>query len=163
MLIVEDGSIVANANSYMSAAAIVAAALEQGVEMTEEEAEAATHSTAIPYLESLLYQGWVVDKDQSLLFPREGVYYRGYLLDSDSIPERLLKAQVELCIAKKQGYDITGVQEQQVTEERFGPFGVKYAENSSSIPILPKVDAWLEPLLSDNSGNGIHMRVERGY
>jgi hypothetical protein len=98
MIIVEDGSNIANSNSYDSIANIDSYCFLRGYTswepLSEEDKEAAIHR-AMNYLEAKSWMGMASSETQSLAWPRTGVYYRGYLLGSDVIPKALKSALAE--------------------------------------------------------------------
>ena len=106
VLIVEDGSIVAGADSYVSVAdtdtyntsyvggSLWIAAIEAAKEIALRQ--------ATQYLDVTYYDLWLgerVDDTQALSWPRSGVYYSdGVAVGADEIPEPLKKATMELAI-----------------------------------------------------------------
>lgn len=101
-LIVEDGTIVASANTYLDLAALKAYFSERAIDMTaysDANLEAALH-TATDLLEyNYTYKGSIVDETtpQVLLWPRTGLTdRRGITLPDTTIPPELLAAQAEL-------------------------------------------------------------------
>lgn len=161
-LVVEDGTIVSGANTLVSAATVVSYASDRGVTMTEAQATVYIYKI-MAYYESLSFQGYIVNKNQALMWPRKCVYYRDYLLPSDAIPQRLIDSICEYCIALHEGFDPQTTIENEVKEEGFGPFKVVYKDSSGTQPIIKRANDMLSPFLSDDSSNGIHFKVERGY
>lgn len=104
---VEDGSIVAGANSY-----ITLAAADQYVDDTSgnttwtapatDAAKQQALRLATQYIDAEYHERWKgehVDADQTLDFPRAGIVDRdGYEFDSDEIPQRLKDAVCELAV-----------------------------------------------------------------
>lgn len=98
-LVIENGSQVASANSYTTDAEFVAYALARGYSIASTEAlRDVLQIKAIDYLESLesKYQGTRVSSTQVLSFPRYNVMLHGFILASDTIPNELKNAQMEL-------------------------------------------------------------------
>lgn len=100
-IIVEDGSIVANANSYVTDAEFQTYAFERGKEIAASTLDrTALLLSATDWLAGMNYQGLYVDADNQFLpFPRSQVYAYGRTIDSTSIPRELKYAQMEAAIA----------------------------------------------------------------
>ncbi len=153
-LIVEDGSIIADANSYVDLDYIRAFALARGVTLSETDSEVEAQSQiAIDYLEGkrAQYQGRKTDpENQELQFPRIGVRIDNYLIPSDSIPKELKQAQCRLIMAIADDVDIFPTQSGEgfIIEDTVGPITTKYSESvrSSLHPTLTAVDDLLAPL-----------------
>lgn len=163
-LIVEDGSIVTDANSYNTEAEIIAYAAIFGKEITTEQAEQYVLMNR-GYLDTLLYQGEQVSFGvQSLPFPRKYVYIEGNLLDYTAIPSLLKKAEQELALMRANGLDpqesVTPAN--YVKEESFAVFKKVYMDNRPDSNTYPKLNAYLFPLLASDGG-GLHFRLDRSY
>lgn len=164
-LIVEDGSIVENANSYTTLVEIRAFALARGVTLSAVDSEVEVQSTkAMDYLESLRneYRGSKVSSSQSLQWPRAYVYIDNELFPEDEIPTELKKAQMQLIV------DIHNEIELQVSSsdpiiksEKIGPIFTEYDSNwgSLSTPQITAAKSWLAPLLNKNETSLVAMRV----
>ncbi len=164
-IIVEDGSIVTGANSYVSEADMIAYAAARGVTITSGEAEQFL-ITCMDYIETRVYQGTQVSfGTQPLVWPRNGVYLEDNLLSNSAIPQRLINALNQLCIELKAGYDalVTITKNDQVKSKSFAVFSKEYFEGATDQAILQKVNAWLAPLLDAGAGNGIQFKIEREY
>lgn len=96
-LIIEDGSVVPNANSFVTLADARTRASIYGLSLpvddTEAESTLITGAMWIKQQESEL-QGARIDADQTLSYPRTPVYLYSFLLASDSIPQELIDSQV---------------------------------------------------------------------
>lgn len=133
LLVVEDGTGIANANTYSEAADIRAYALLRGVILapTDDAGDLLVDQMAIKamdYLESFSEQfyGWQTYENQALAFPREGVpgprrggtvdVANGYeniqtldfrpYLPGNVIPQRIKDAQAQLVMQVKAGIDL---------------------------------------------------------
>ncbi len=157
MFIVEDGSIVENADSYVSVADLVAYAALYGYTWTNEQAELYGRK-AMDYLNTLNYAGYRVVSTQALPHPRTDVYIDGVYLESDTISPLLKKAEKELAISVSLGYDPLSVVSAGIKSETFAVFTTVYKDDVGSYTQIPKVDAILAPLLG-GYGNGIHGKV----
>jgi len=96
-LIIEDGTIVASAQSYAAASDLVTwAALRN---LTIPAATADQEALLMLAMDALTGKNWKgsrVSTDQVLDFPRAGIIYDGQLLPSDEIPSQLFYAQLSL-------------------------------------------------------------------
>lgn len=132
-IIVEDGSIVASANSYADSDDLETFADDRGITLTTDP-----DILLLKAMDGLYGRAWKgsrVSSLQELEWPRSGVYRDGELIASDSIPRELVYAQLHLAIAYDT-VDLTPVQEVNgkgaVIEERVeGAVTVKYAENKT--------------------------------
>jgi len=105
---VEDGSIVAGANSYVSLADAWDYAQARGVTLPTDDAEIeALIIRAMDYLESFdgRFKGDRVERDQPLSWPRDGVLIEAWPWRSDEIPRQVLNAQLALIIEIQNGED----------------------------------------------------------
>lgn len=112
-LIIEDGSIVANANSFATDSEFKNYADLRGfsIPATQPEREALL-VLGMDYLFGVenKMQGYRVSQEQTLPFPRSGVCANNYPVPSDSIPSDIKVAQMELAIqANESDILITGM------------------------------------------------------
>lgn len=157
-LIVENGSSLPNANSYISLVDARAYALTIGLDLpvADQDCEAALLK-AMPYIESFEYQGHKADIEQALKFPRNQVYLYGYLLSNDVIPDILKKAQVTASSLVYQGVDLLPtISGQFVKRERVGPIETDYSDQylptSDGMPVISEIYVYIKPLTNWRSG-----------
>lgn len=169
MLIVEDGSIVPDADSYTSLADARALADKFGWVLPEDdgEAEAALRNGAayIDLQESILC-GTRVSAEQSLAFPRNGLKVYGFPVANNAIPKQVIQAQIAAAVEYGKGSDVRGSTDGRITtmERVEGAVTVQYADNGvtgSTITITAALDA-LKPLICGGGNNGFQFRVQRG-
>ncbi len=152
-LIIEDGSIVPDANSYATVIYARNYALERGLDLPEDDnAVAKLLILAMDYIEAKRddYQGVKTSYTQELQWPRDGVYLDGVEIPTDYIPKELKKAQVQLAIESYEGFELLPSSSGHlVTEEQVGPLKTKYSEKvgSNLSPVMLAVDALLKPLM----------------
>lgn len=146
-LIVEDGSIVEGANTYVTEAELTAYASVRGV--TIENADREKFLTlAMDYLESLDFKGIKTDDTQPLQFPRKELYIDNVLMPSDEIPLLVKQSQMETAISISQGYNPLAPIDRAVKRERvYGAVEIEYMDNASSTNMIVSVDAKLKKLL----------------
>lgn len=156
-LIIEDGTIVSNANSYVTIAEIREFALQRGISLPVDDADIEILSTkAIDYLESKRneYQGIKVINSQSLQFPRMYLVIDGFDFPSWEIPSELKKAQSQLILELHNGINVLPTfSEAPIKKETIGPLTTEYAVGVGEIlePTILSVDALLKPLLKEQS------------
>lgn len=96
-IIVEDGTEVANANSYASASALADYADLRGITLTTDE-----DVLLIRAMDALYGRSWIgerVTTTQALEWPRTGVYVDNQLRASNEIPRELFYGQLALAVA----------------------------------------------------------------
>jgi len=165
---VEDGTGVANANSYVSVADVKAYANQRGVVLPSTDDEiAAMIIKATDYLESFAckYQGRKTDCAQSLQWPRTGVVMCCEDFPSDQIPKQLKSAQASAVLIQNEGLilqpNVTAAD--YVIEETVGPITTKYANpiQAGISATFTALDALLEPLFFAACGQGFPLRTTR--
>lgn len=159
-LIVEDGTLVAGANSYASLALIKAFALARGVTLGPDDAIETMSTLAIDYLEGKRneYQGNKIDASQELQFPRIGVIVDDFEIPYNSIPKAIVNAQCQLIIEQSLGINIMPTQtDAAIKSETIGPIKTDYAVNPGAIvePHLTSVNMMLKPLFKKSGGFGL--------
>ncbi len=132
-IIVEDGSIVANANSYLEIAEANTLLLETfGITATVTEANL---KASAQYLETLNYQGRKTDPvNQSLQWPRTGACVENVIIQPDSIPELLKRSQALGAYYESQNQPLLAVSNGQTITSKsidgVGSFG--YGDNGEN-------------------------------
>lgn len=164
-LVIEDGSEVSTANSYVTVAEIRTYATTRGV-TTIPAVDAEVEVLAIKsmdYLESLRsqYVGSKAGEDQPLSWPREDVYIDGYYFASDDIPQELKDAQCQLSIEAVTEELQPNRGGRTIVKEKVDVIEVEYAARGavSDYTQFAKVDSLLEPLLTFTGGNLKTLRV----
>ena len=168
MLIVENGSIVPDADSYVSLEDARALAAKFGMTLPADdtEAEAALRNGALYVdLQEPLMCGRRVSASQSLAFPRTGISLLGYPVSRTTIPSQVVRAQVIAATEYGKGTNVRGTSDgRAVASERVeGAVAVSYfntGDNGSTVTITAAVDA-LRPLLC-GANNGSSFNVYRG-
>ena len=153
-IIVEDGTIVANANSYVSEAELTTFATDRGITLTGATDELIIQ--AMDYIETRCFKGLKFTQNQSLQWPRADVYIDGYYVSTTTIPDDLKNAQMQTCISIDQGNSPDAVIEQKAVMERVDVIEVRYSEGSSSNPIDPKINNYLRKIICSGSGLRAH-------
>ena len=166
-LIIENGTIVAGANSYVSITEAKAYASARALSLPTLDADIEPLLiSAMDYLESkrAQYQGTKTNPaNQALQWPRTGVYIDCVEIASDVIPKELKDAQCRLACEQFAGVDIMPTKTGPfVTEETVGPLTTKYdaSQGTGTIPDMTAVDVLLAPLFSQ-CGQGFTLRTVR--
>lgn len=161
-LVIENGSLVAGANSYVSVAEARAYATARASTLPADDTEVeAALIVAMDFLESLRgeYQGRKVNPaTQSLQWPRTGVQIDGWDVPANHIPKELKDAQCQLAIESASGVDLMPTGDgREVIREKVDVLETEWAPGSGGAaqPIFTKVRAFLAPLLSAGGFGGI--------
>jgi hypothetical protein len=170
-IIVEDGSNVANANSYVSVATAREYAEYRGIELdADDETVAAQIIVGMDYLEAKEcdFQGERTYEDQALSWPRKCVYINCKEFAEDAIPNQLKGALVQLVMAQEEGIDIApnSSPDDFITSAKVGPLSVTYADplkisGSDLSPNLTAVNALLAPLFGTCEKQAYSLRTVR--
>lgn len=164
-LIVEDGTGVANANSYVDLAFARSFAEGMGWLLSDDD-EAATQTLlgAMPYIESRQYQGQRASPAQALSWPRKLVSADGQPIASNLIPNGIKWGQVAAAVQITSGVDLFptvggGV----ITEETVGPITTKYSDKylASWQGGFAFIDTYLNPFIL--SYGGYRMSPQFGF
>ena len=126
-LIVEDGTNVPNADSYISEADAITRAQALGLDFPTDPAEAEVPlRRAAMYLEKYRnqYQGTKVFSDQSLQWPRDPVYIDNIYNPKDNIPRDLIDAQVAVASADYSGRALYGTSTGSIASKSVGDVSV---------------------------------------
>lgn len=162
-LVVEDGTVVPNANSFVTEDQIVTAALMRGVTLPfttdpEKDSVATLGILAADYLRILPWRGEVVDVNQTMPFPRKNMDMNPPWPEN-AIPLAVIEAQLQLALLSNGGVVLipTSSGIGYLIKEKIGPIENTYSEkvgvSSNGLPILPGISLLLKPwLLGDFEG-----------
>lgn len=136
-LIIEDGSIVDNANSLVTRAEFISYAGSIGTTITDDEDADTLLIKAMNFIdahESKL-KGVKTERDQSLSFPRYNLQINGWSWNTDEIPTEAKDCQMELALELNSGTDLynpTFSKGPRIQETVSGAVTVKYGTNPVS-------------------------------
>lgn len=158
-LVIEDGTLVAGANSFVTRAEIIAYAAARGITIADEDASDVFAIQAMDYLWSLCYKGDLVDTAQTTPYPRMGLV-AGDTADDyvHTIPAGMKNAQLQLALDAKNGIVLTASANPSGTLKRskVGPIEREFFEPGSMTldgrPPLTVANAWLAPFLCNEGG-----------
>lgn len=153
---VETGAIVTGANSYVSIADCQTFATARGVDLTGQTSAQmeAYLLKAMDYIEAKRdrFQGFLVDEDQPLQFPRYDVWVDGFYVESTTIPQILINAQCQLVMDAYSGETlqpnrVVGASGD-VIRQKAGSVEVEYSATKSPTtkPLFRAAENWLKPL-----------------
>lgn len=161
-LVIEDGTGVAEADSYVTAQQIVEFGAKRGLVITLEQAEV-NAIKAMDYFFTLCLRGEVAYPGQQwTLYPRRGLVPGD--LEPDAvleIPGNVIMSQLHLAIDSFNGIDLVPSRksEPQLKRRKTGPIEREYFEGRTSyLPELPMIDALMRPL---KCGQGTFVRTYR--
>ena len=152
-LIVETGAIVANSNSYISTTNFETYATARSYTLVSGAETLLVQ--AMDWLESQVFKGVQFTRDQSLVWPRIGVYVDGYLVNSTEIPQELINAQCEVAMAIDAGYGPLADIARAVAREKVGPLEVEYSSSAAPFVVNRKIQNALWKLLANGHGGNI--------
>lgn len=164
-LIIEDGTIVPNANSFVTVAEARTFCSLRNLELPTADSDVEPLLiAAVDYLFSIenKFQGYRSDTAQELLFPRDNIVVFGSDLTGE-IPANLKKAQCRLAFDVSQNDLIqTGV-DREVIKTKLGPLEKQYAPSgSTNYQFKPNAAlSILEPLFSPSYNGGINVAIVR--
>jgi len=166
-LIVEDGTGVSGANSFVTLTEARDFATLRGIDLpvagTGDAALTAFLVKGTDYLKSFSYQGTQTTVGEAYLpWPRTGYYVDDLEFDVDTVPIGMKNALIQLAIEQNSGIVLhataTGFA---VVREKIGPIDTEYATPKGSYnaakAVMPAVAAYLKPYLTN-----IGIRVGRG-
>jgi|TARA_R110000822_G_scaffold50546_2_gene131903 hypothetical protein len=146
-LIVEDGTGVSGANTYVTLAEFKAWADERGITY-DNDAKVTEHIyRAMDFIERQNFQGRKANETQALQFPRTDVMIDGYYIDANEIPKELKIAEYEQINIEHLGYSDLASVDRRTTSETIGSISVTYASNSSSKTDTPALTLALKKLI----------------
>lgn len=165
-LIIEDGSNVANANSYVDLAFAREFAESRGLELPTDDNELSVQILrSMDFIESYRsqYQGSKTNCDQALQFPREDLCIDDCEVANNVIP-LILKQAVVMGASFEFGGESLQVNSdgREVASERVeGAVSVSYFQNgqSSGQTFFKAIDSLISPLFRSGSGIVLGMRV----
>lgn len=154
-LVVEDGTIVSGANSYVSDSDYTTYAAARGKTIgTSATIREQELILAMDYIEShrSQFKGLKVSSTQPLQWPRSGVYIDGFLIASDEIPTDLKSAQIEAAILASSTALLPSGSTQNVQSEKLGEMQITYFQNGSYETLrTDSIDIYLQPLRTGSS------------
>jgi hypothetical protein len=149
-IVVEDGTGLANSNSYASEAQLATYAADRNVTVTG--AADVLLVTAMDYIEQQPFKGNKNTKEQALQWPRFSVWIDSYSIDSDEIPLLLLEAQMEAALAVDAGNNPSGTVDRATKREKLDTLEVEYMDGARDQEFNRALETKLRKLLRVGTG-----------
>lgn len=146
-LVVEDGSVVAGANTYVTLAEFKAWADDRGITYGTDDAVTQSIYRAMDYLERLQFIGNKANENQPLQWPRTEALIDGYYADATEIPTPVKLALYEAIVVEAAGNSELEVQDRKTIREKIGDIEVQYADNSENRKITPALQYALNKIV----------------
>lgn len=149
---IEDGTAKADAEAYISVADADAYFTARGNTAwgaLDTSAKEQALRKAADYMEGAYAQRWKGVKyteAQALSWPRSGAYQDGFLIDADTVPVAVQRANAELAV-RASADDLLADQEPRIKQETIGPISTTYADGARQSTFYAQVEAMLSGLL----------------
>lgn len=158
VLVYEDGTGIADANTTVTVADVVAYCAARNLPFPAEQVlQEATIIEAGEYLMNEVRYAWRGTKqyyDQSMPWPRVGaVEFRGLAVPSNTVPWRFRQAQMYLSyLASLEPGELERVLDRggKIKTKTIGPISTTYMDDAPVERIVQKVQGFLQPLLQTN-------------
>lgn len=148
-IVVEDGTKVTGANSYITTTELSTYASNRGKTIAGTAADLLIQ--AMDFLEYQSFKGIKQSDTQLLQWPRNYVIIDGYEIDYDEIPQLLKDAQAEIAIAIDEGYSPFARIDREVKKEKVDVLEVEYKDGASPNPVVQTINLKLRKLLAGGS------------
>lgn len=165
-LIIETGSIVPNADSYVTRADYITYASKIGIVIADDDTTDEKLRKSAQFIDSHEpnLKGMRVQRDQPMAFPRDGVYIDNWLWESDEIPRQVMLAQMNIALDIEAGIDPynppVNPNRATIAERVEGAVSVQYA-NSGGVQKLGRSSAATALMSSLLKRNGLSIALER--
>lgn len=154
-IIVEDGTVVPNANSFVSLVDARTSAELLGLTLSDDDETANAQLTQGYYQLKRSYQnrlqGCPVSREQTGIFPRVGVYADCFPVPSDEIPQEVINAQLCYSDSINKGSSVNDTSQTQVVKSQSldGVGSKTFMDGSrpNTTPSVPGVTQWLQPYM----------------
>lgn len=156
-IVIEDGSGVAGANSYVTEAELLAYAVDRDV--TLSGTPSVLLIKAMDYLEQQNFKGEKNSNTQPLVWPRYGVWIDGFAIDSDTIPQLLKDAQIEAAISIDGSNDPLADIGREVKKQKLEGLEIEYMDGARQKTSNAKMDNKLRKLLKGGGSAGMVIRA----
>lgn len=146
-LIVENGTRVPGANSYVSLADFKAWADARGITYGSDATVEQQILRAMDYIEGLNFVGFKETETQSLQWPRVNVVIDGFGLDASTIPAELKVSVYEATKVEIDGDSKIAPVDRQVISETVDSISITYKDNSGTQRNTPALTSALRKLV----------------
>ena len=146
-LIVENGTGVANANTYVSVNDFVTWADARGITYPAFPDIQAKILRAMDYIETLSFVGQKNTETQPLQWPRAYVFIDGYSVETNEIPAQLKIAVYEATKLDIEGDSKLSASDRATSKEKIGDIEITYEPNASMKRTTPAMTRALRKLV----------------
>tara|TARA_R110000782_G_scaffold226713_1_gene313507 strand:+ start:655 stop:1158 length:504 start_codon:yes stop_codon:yes gene_type:complete len=156
-LIIENGTAVANSDSYVTRVEYIAYALALGIAISNDFSADVQLVESAQFIESHgeNLKGYRLNRDQSMAWPRGLVETDGWLWNSDEIPRNLKLAQMAIALDLNSGVDLYNPQPVRTRKKELieGAIEVEYFGQDSAVKLSrsSRAKALLNSLLKRTS------------
>ena len=107
-IVIETGAGISGSNSYVTRAEYIAYALTLGITVSDASTADDQLVAAAIFIDAQepILKGYRVNRDQSIAYPRNGLYIEGFIWESNEIPTQVKLAQYNLALDIKADVDI---------------------------------------------------------
>ena len=158
-IVVEDGTVVAGANSYVTEAELTTYAADRGITLTA--ATVVLLIKAMDYIESLAFIGDKHKESQPLQWPRDEVYIDRYYIERETIPKELKNGVYTAALAIDAELDPLRIIERATKREKVDVIEVEYMDSAASQTIVRTISAALYKILRLGGHGSSAFRVVR--
>ena len=146
-IVVEDGTLVSGANSYITLAEYKAWADERGITYGSDSLLSQQLFRAHDYFETLRFRGLKSDELQAMQWPRDQVLIDGYAVESFEIPKEVKLAIYELIKIEADGDSKLSPSEREVLSEQVDSIKITYKDNVGMKRSTPALERALRKLV----------------
>lgn len=150
-IVVEDGTLVSGANSYITLAEFKAWADDRGITYGTDSKISEQLYRAHDYFESLRFKGLKSDENQTMQWPRDQVLVDGYAVDSNEIPKEVKTSLFELIKIEIDGDSKLAPSEREVLSEQVDSIKITYKDNAGMKRSTPALERALRKLVLPSS------------
>ena len=150
-IVVEDGTLVSGANSYITLDEFQAWADARGISYGTDFTLSQQLFRATDYFEALRFKGLKADENQTMQWPRDQVLIDGYAVDSNEIPSEVKIAIYELIKIEIDGDSKLSPSEREVTSEQIDSIKITYKDNAGMKRSTPALERALRKLVLPSS------------
>ena len=146
-IVVEDGTLVSGANSYITIAEFKSWADDRGITYGTDDAISQQLYRAHDYFETLRFRGLKSDENQTMQWPRDQVLIDGYAVESNEIPKEEKLSIYELIKIEIDGDSKMAPSEREVTSEQIDSIKITYKDNAGMKRSTPALERALRKLV----------------
>lgn len=146
-LVIEDGSIVSGANSYITLDEYKAFAIARGIDVEPDSVLESSVLRAMDYFEQLNFIGNKANENQPLQWPRTEALIDGYYADATEIPAPVKTAMYEAVKVEIDGFSQLNNESRRTVREKIGDIEIQYAENSENRTVTPALTRALRKIV----------------